>query len=370
MNPKKAVAAGQLCIDMTPVFHTAMNKKLSEILVPGTVTSVDGMNLSIGGSAYNVGAALTRLGIHTCLNGAVGDDEMGTILKKKLDGEGLISQLKILPTAGTSFSVILSAPGNDRIFLHYTGVNDEYGADDVDEAAVREAALLHFGYPPFLRRMYTHGGRELKAIFRRAKQAGVTTSLDMAMPDPSAESGKVDWLSILQEVLPYVDIFMPSIEETLYMVNRPLYTRYKDMAKGDDMISVLDTGILPQTAELLHQSGAKIVMLKCGCKGFYLSTRTIDGSFGRACPPNPVNWSNKQLMEGCYQVKQIVSTTGTGDATIAAFLASLLNECDIEEAASNASVVGALCVGARDAVSGVPRLKDVVKMKAQMKKQG
>src|SRR3990172_9091313 len=52
-----------------------------------------------------------------------------------------------------------------------------------------EARLFHFGYPPLMKRMYEARGHELREIFRRAKGTGVTTSLDMALPDPSSPAG-------------------------------------------------------------------------------------------------------------------------------------------------------------------------------------
>ena len=52
-------------------------------------------------------------------------------------------------------------------------------------------------------------------IFKRVKELGVTTSLDMSLPNASSESGKVNWGKILKELLPYVDIYIPSVEETI-----------------------------------------------------------------------------------------------------------------------------------------------------------
>ena len=55
-------------------------------------------------------------------------------------------------------------------------------------------------------------------IFRRAKQHGLLTSLDMSLPDPKSEAGQVDWPAWLQRVLPHVDIFLPSLDETQLMM--------------------------------------------------------------------------------------------------------------------------------------------------------
>lgn len=52
---------------------------------------------------------------------------------------------------------------------------------------------------------------------------GLTTSLDLVAVDPDSEAAGMDWARILERVLPYVDFFVPSIEELGYMLDRPLY---------------------------------------------------------------------------------------------------------------------------------------------------
>ena len=43
-----------------------------------------------------------------------------------------------------------------------------------------------------MRRMIERDGAELADLFRRARAAGATTSLDLTMPDPNSFSGRVD----------------------------------------------------------------------------------------------------------------------------------------------------------------------------------
>ena len=55
-------------------------------------------------------------------------------------------------------------------------------------------------------------GEELARVFRLARQQNVVTSLDMAMPDPGAAAGQAPWRTILENTLPFVDVFLPSAE--------------------------------------------------------------------------------------------------------------------------------------------------------------
>jgi len=78
----------------------------------------------------------------------------------------------VQPDTPTSYTIILSPPGVDRMFLHCTGANEAFAADDVDDRALEEAAIFHFGYPPLMRHFYHAGGRELGELFRRARKPG------------------------------------------------------------------------------------------------------------------------------------------------------------------------------------------------------
>jgi sugar/nucleoside kinase (ribokinase family) len=62
----------------------------------------------------------------------------------------------------------------------------------------------------------------------------------------------------------------------------------------------------------------------------------------------------------CFQA-DLCGTTGAGDATIAGFIAAMLQGLAPGEAAKMAVAVGACSVEAPDASSGVPHWTDVVK---------
>lgn len=367
-SKRRVMVAGHICLDVVPTIDPNANKPLNEVLIPGTLTTVTDVDFAIGGAVYNVGEAIQRLGIQTGLCGMVGCDDFGDIIENNLKKSEADCVLMRNEETMTSFSIVISACGSDRTFLHAPGSNNDFTANHVDYDAAAKVDLFHFGYPPMMRNMFLDDGAELVKMLKKIKALGVTTSLDMAMPDPQAESGKVDWPALLQNVLPYVDIYVPSIEETLYMIDRPRYDAYKLQAAGGDMINVLDIDILGEVADKLHDYGAKVVMLKCGGKGCFISTKQIDERFGRACPKDTKRWSNRQIYEKCFKVERVVSTTGAGDTTIAGFLSSLLSGYSIEDAIRDATAVGALCVRTTDAVSAICSMEDVIKMSQDWQK--
>lgn len=100
--------------------------------------------------------------------------------------------------------------------------------------------MFHFGYPPLMRRMYEDEGEQLTHMFSRVKQLGLTTSLDLAKPDPESAAGQAPWKRILQCALPHVDVFLPSVEELLYMLDRDTYLRLEDEYGPGEWLKAVD----------------------------------------------------------------------------------------------------------------------------------
>jgi sugar/nucleoside kinase (ribokinase family) len=351
-----AVVAGHLCLDMIPDLTAITQERFAQAFGPGRLTEVGPATFCTGGPVSNTGLALIKLGIETRLMGKVGDDVLGQAVKELVSsyGPGPASGMVVDERVHTSYTIVLSPPGVDRFFFHYPGANDTFGADDVRYEQISKARLFHFGYPPIMRLMYENNGAELAAVFRRARQTGVTTSLDMALPDPSSAAGRADWVAILEGTLPYVDVFLPSIEEILYMLRREVYDELYRAANGPHFLPLITPQLLSETGQKLLDMGVKIVALKLGDRGLYLRTADKAGieALGRARPSTPAAWADKELWSACFKVN-VVGTAGSGDATIAGFLSALLRDMSPEEAITAAVAVGACNVEAADTLSGV-----------------
>jgi sugar/nucleoside kinase (ribokinase family) len=258
-----------------------------------------------------------------------------------------------VPGESSSYTLVIDPPGIDRIFLHDPGSNDTFGADDVRYELLTGAKLFHFGYPPLMKRMHTGGGQELAEMFLRVKETGVTTSLDLAMPDPAGTSGQVDWELILARTLPHVDLFVPSIEELLFMLRR---ARFDLLTAEVGTARVLEALTEEDVASLSREAlgmGAKVVLLKMGTRGLYLRTGAALSGMGRAAPKDLAAWADRQLWVPSFRPGRVVSTVGTGDAAIAGFLAALLRGAAPERALKVAAATGACCVEEPGALGGV-----------------
>ncbi|WJH34415.1 carbohydrate kinase family protein [Paenibacillus sp. CC-CFT747] len=285
-SPEVAVA-GHICLDLIPALlgETAV--------IPGKLLAVGPAVTSTGGAVSNTGLALHRLGFHTRLLGKVGDDLFGKSILAIVGQYGKELADGMIVSAGehSSYTVVVSPPGADRCFWHYSGTNDTFGEDDLAPESLQGLRLFHLGYPTLMKRLYRNEGRELEQLLRRVKEQGITVSLDLAEPDPSSEAARQDWRAILARALPYTDIFLPSFEELLFLLRREQFMEMKRQY-GHDLLPHVETELLRElTAELLG-GGAAVAGVKLGTGGFiFVRRRRLPGchrhGWGLRLPPIP-----------------------------------------------------------------------------------
>jgi sugar/nucleoside kinase (ribokinase family) len=347
-----AIAAGHLCIDIVPTIPAGVAAS-DAFMAPGRLTQVGAAVLSTGGSVSNTGLALYRLGTDVRLVARIGEDWIGALNRDLLRDrdERLTEHLRIVSGEPSAYTIVINPPGMDRTFLHCPGANDTFGPEDLSDDLLEQTRLLHFGYPPLMRRMYSEDGAPLTELLRRAQQAGATTSLDMAMPDPAAASGQADWRQILANALPHVDLFCPSIEELAYMLHRD---RYEDLVRraGAAIIDAIEPTLVAQLGQEVLDLGARVALIKVGHRGVYLRTSATERIQGRGAPADSAAWGARELWAPAFCV-DVVGTVGAGDASIAGFLTGVLRGQGPVEALTSAVAVGACNVEAIDATSGV-----------------
>lgn len=352
---RSAVVAGHICLDITPVFYGGRGTQVEKILEPGKLIDVGAADIHTGGAVANTGLAMQKLGIPTKLMGKIGEDAFGKTILSILESHDAAEGMIVDSDATTSYSIVLAIPGIDRMFLHHPGANHTFSYDDLDFEEIAKADLFHFGYPPIMRNMYLDNGKELVRIFRKVHESGVLTSLDLAAIDPASEAAGQNWEKILKQVLPFVDFFVPSIEELCMMLAPETYAQWLHRANGTDVTLQLTlTDILP-LAEKLRKMGARNFLIKCGAPGLYydMADEEVQKELEEKSGLPLMNWTGKRGFEKSYVPDQVLSGTGAGDTTIAAFLAAMLQGYDLETCLHLASATGASCVAAYDALSGI-----------------
>lgn len=359
-----AVCAGHICLDITPIIPDVGYRNIQDIFRPGKLVNVDGVALCPGGPVANVGLALARLGIQTAFMAKIGRDAFGKVTLEYLENAGNIQGVKSMANQTSSYTVVLSPPGIDRIFLHHPGPNDTFTSDDINYEVVRQAKLFHFGYPPIMQAMLENGAAELVKTFRRVKQLGVTTALDMSLPDPKSTSGQLPWKQILADVLPYVDIFMPSIEEAIFCLDPVYFGEINQTKAGPDFVEMISVESFVKYGSELLNMGCKMVALTAAHRGFYFRTADENRLFGlgAALPSNLMNWAHREIWCPAFYVFQIVNATGAGDATFAGLLAGLLNGLNIEQTLKIAACLGYQNLHGQDGISGIKGWDDTLSM--------
>lgn len=341
------VVAGHICLDIIPQLTGP------ELPAPGRLTKIGAATISTGGAVANTGLALHRLGAAVKLMGKVGDDTLGRVLldELRLQGPALASGMIVSKGEATSYSIVISPPSIDRSFMHCSGANDSFTSHDIPYDALGGARIFHFGYPPLMATLYARGGAELLEILARVHERGAVTSLDLSQPDPNSAAGQVDWEDWLKRVLPAVDLFFPSVEELLFMLDRKTFQMW---TQGDAKI---DAPLVRWLCETLIDMGVAVVAIKLGERGLYVRTSADPLRIGGLCdrlPLNAADWIDREIYAPCFRPRAIVGTTGSGDCTIAGFLTALLRGASPAGAATAATAVGAASVEAGDATSGVP----------------
>lgn len=331
MTPAEVVVAGHLCLDLIPDIGAHVS------LEPGNLSEVGPLTFAPGGGVANVGSALTKLGVRAHLVAQVGDDALGTLLRRQLQERVPQAHLSVQTCPeSTSYTVVISPPTTDRVFLHHSGCNDTFSAGAIDLEAAAGARIFYFGYPPLMAAIYRDGGRGLAELLAKLQTEGVLTVLDFAMPDPGGQSGRVDWHAFLANVLPRVDVVTPSLDELCVMLGEAQRSSHATWST---------------LAEALLSMGTKAVALTLGEQGLYLRTGDLSSQSTHPLLPHEV-WSRRELLAPIFQV-DVRGATGAGDASAAGLIAALLRGQTPEEVVTSAVAVGACSVEAADASSGV-----------------
>lgn len=355
-RPIGAIVAGYLCVDIAPGFHATREPvPLTALFRPGKLIETDGLTISLGGAVANTGLAMRRFGQDVELMGCVGNDALGELAAARLAQAGTMSGIHRKEQAGTAYGIVLAPPGADRIFLEDAGCNSIFTSDDIDYGLIRQSRLFHFGYPPLMKALWSNGGGELKRLLQRVRECGATVSLDMSLPDPDGGAGKADWRAILASTLPLVDIFVPSIEELIFMFEPERFSSLLADARESSMIDIICDDIYESLSERILAMGVKVLLIKAGRRGAYLRTARDAGD----CPDG--KWIPTEPLDR----ERFRNASGAGDCAVAGFLSALLNGESASTAAKYAMMAGRDNLYGPDALSG---LRDWTQMTKELKR--
>ncbi len=275
-----------------------MARPISEWPKKGSVVTIQEIEIQQGGAVANTGQILERFGVPVSAHAAVGDDNLGRMIKSLVEDWATRPGIQVLAERRTTTTVVAVGEDGDRSFINAPGACDQF---QLTEAQIEEdvrlgARVFHVGYALILP---AFDGKPMKRAFRRARELGVLTSLDVTYDESTR------WPSLL-ELMPEVDVFCPSLSEAEAITGK--------------------SGAA-QSAEALEQAGVKqFIAVTDGARGAVVR---IPGQVEEKFPALPA---------------KAIDTTGAGDAFIAAVLAAWYRGLDWRTAARAGIAAGSLAV--------------------------
>ncbi len=206
---------------------------LPKDLPAGRELLASGLAFTLGSSSAIFAHNLRVLGTQVGFISKIGGDPLGKMAVERLSTVGVdISQVR-QGTSKTSTGLTVVLPHDqDRYMLTYPGTMFEMQYSDIDMDYVRGARHLHLS-SFFLNRALRP---RIPDLFRQAKEAGLTTSLD-TNDDPEDR-----WGQDLHEVLKYVDVFFPNEREAKKIARTTDLSQAMDLLAGLSKIVVVKRG--------------------------------------------------------------------------------------------------------------------------------
>jgi sugar/nucleoside kinase (ribokinase family) len=251
----------------------------------------EGLDVTLGSSSAIFAHNLASLGNKVAFSSSVGADSFGEICLERLGACGAdLAGVRRFPGQLTGVTVILPS-GAQRYILTYPGTMAKMSYGDLDLGYALNARHLHLSSYFLHRALRPH----IATLFREAKKAGLTTSLD-TNDDPEGL-----WPDELLDVLKFVDVLLPNEREACLI------------AHTDDV---------KRAAEILSEQVPLLVV-----------KRGKHGAFARR---------GGELFTAAAREVSAVDPVGAGDSFDAGFIHQFIRGREIEQCLRFANVTGAL----------------------------
>ncbi|KYP14397.1 carbohydrate kinase family protein [Flavihumibacter sp. CACIAM 22H1] len=243
MKPIDVTVIGELNVDL-------LLNKLNQLPENGKEVLASQMELCLGSSSAIFATNLSALGTSVQFMGKLGDDLFGQFLLRCLANRNVdTDSILIDPQAATGATVILNHE-QDRAMITHQGAMTGFGIQDINWPALFNSRHLHISsifLQPALK-------KELVNIFQKAKEAGLTTSLDTQW-DPSEQ-----WELPLAQLLPLVDVFLPNEKELCLLTGETSLT--KAIALLEPSINILVVKMGEKGSLLVSEQKQRLLSVK------------------------------------------------------------------------------------------------------------
>lgn len=259
-----------------------------------------------GGSAANTAVGLARLGVRTGFIGKVSADREGRMLIQAFIDEGVNTDGIIVSEYGRSGIVIgfVDERGERALYVD-PGVNSSIDFSEIDLEYASQADIIHL----------------TSFVGEKSFQAQKRLVEELPQVSVTIDPGMIYARKRLEEMAPLLKrclVFFPNEHEIKLLTG-------KDYREG---------------AEFLLDMGVKIVAVKLGSRGCYVT----DGEENHLIEP--------------FKIK-VVDSTGAGDAFCAGFLYGIINNKTLRECGILGNFVASRTLAEMGARNGLPRKDDL-----------
>ena len=268
--------------------------------IPENIMETDGavadhMFTGSGGDAVNTAISLAKMGVRVCISACVGDDSFANVISADLEAAGASTEGLVRdPSVFTNSPVVLLSAGGERHIIRTAkGGNRFYHPGLLPDSLLAAARHLHIASVNMLPKL---DGAPLAELFRKAKEKGLTTSMDASFDKTGL------WIRQIADVLPHCDIFIPSFQEAIHY------------AGSED---------LDEITRFFSRYNLRCFGVKLGAKGVFVT-----------------DFEHRYRLPSLYTGTP-VDTTGAGDAFFAGFLAGYLKGLDLRSCALTGSAQSA-----------------------------
>jgi sugar/nucleoside kinase (ribokinase family) len=270
------------------------------------------MALTLGSSSAIFASNLSSLGMKVSFVGKIGTDIFGSLCKDELRKKGVDTSMLIECAALKTGATVVLNFGDDRAMITHQGAMAELSLADITPGILATARHLHFSsyflQPGFKNR--------LDLLFRMAKEAGLSTSLDMQW-DPAEE-----WDFDYKTILPFVDIFFPNEAELLHLTNKQTV---------EEALKALEPY-------------SRYTLVKQGKQGSLLS------------------YAGKLVSSKSFLNRKVVDAIGAGDSFNAGFIFKFLQGAAPEDCQVFANLTGAISTTASGGTAAFAGYNETIKI--------
>lgn len=295
-----------------------LGRPVTKIPDGGNVEFIEELRLTVAGTAGGTVVDCAKLGLKTLAVGAVGDDEKADFVIATLDKFGVdtsgFERIKNVPTSATILNV---RPNGDRPALHLRGASDHFLPPSKENIDIFDCKIFHLGGTGLLKKL---DGQASVNLLKEAKERGCITTWDLI-------AATEDTLGIVEPLLPYIDYFMPSIEEASIMSGK---------------------NVPEEVAKFYIDKGVKNCVLTMGEKGSLFMSK------------------DQKIITPAFDI-QVVDTTGCGDAFDAGMITALAKDMDLKTSLKFSTATSGLVATGLGSDAGIVSFEDTIEKMGNFK---